>query len=79
MSFVVADTQTGEILESHNPLRSLPPASVIKTITGFYALETLGPDFTFETKLITTGPIIDGVLDGDLILIGGGDPTLDTG
>ena len=78
VSFVVADTQTGEILESHNPLRSLPPASVIKTITGFYALETLGPDFTFETKLIATGPIIDGVLDGDLILIGGGDPTLDT-
>tara|TARA_Y100000746_G_scaffold220192_1_gene218469 strand:- start:123 stop:1580 length:1458 start_codon:yes stop_codon:yes gene_type:complete len=78
VSFVVADVDTNEILESHNPFRSLPPASVIKTITGFYALKTLGSDFKFETKLIATGPIKDGVLDGDLILLGGGDPTLDT-
>jgi D-alanyl-D-alanine carboxypeptidase/D-alanyl-D-alanine-endopeptidase (penicillin-binding protein 4) len=78
LSFVVADADTGEILESHNPLRSLPPASVMKAIAGFYALEMLGPEFIFETKLIATGQITDGVLDGDLILIGGGDPTLDT-
>ena len=78
VSFVVADSQTGEVLESYNPQRSLPPASVMKTITGFYALETLGKDFTFETKLLSTGPVIDGVIDGDLILLGGGDPTLDT-
>ena len=59
VSFVVADSQTGEVLESYNPQRSLPPASVLKTITGFYALETLGKDFTFETKLLSTGPVID--------------------
>ena len=78
ITFVVCDTETGEELESFNPLRSLPPASVMKAITGFYALETLGPEFSFQTRLMTNGSIKNGVLEGDLILVGGGDPTLDT-
>jgi D-alanyl-D-alanine carboxypeptidase/D-alanyl-D-alanine-endopeptidase (penicillin-binding protein 4) len=78
ITFVVCDTETGEELESFNPLRSLPPASVMKAITGFYALETLGPEFSFQTRLMTNGSINNGVLEGDLILFGGGDPTLDT-
>jgi D-alanyl-D-alanine carboxypeptidase/D-alanyl-D-alanine-endopeptidase (penicillin-binding protein 4) len=78
ITFSVADRTTGEILETYNPELSLPPASVIKTITSFYALENLGPDFRFNTQLISTGVITNGVLDGDLILVGEGDPTLDT-
>jgi len=78
ITFSVADRKTGEVLETYNPELSLPPASVIKTITSFYALENLGPDFRFNTRLISTGTITNGVLEGDLILVGEGDPTLNT-
>ncbi|CTQ33256.1 D-alanyl-D-alanine carboxypeptidase/D-alanyl-D-alanine endopeptidase [Jannaschia rubra] len=78
VGFSVADAQTGEILETHNPIRPLPPASVAKAVTALYALETLGADFRFTTRLVATGPIRGGRLDGDLVLVGGGDPALDT-
>ncbi len=77
-SFVVADAATGAVLESHNPLLPLPPASVAKSITALYALEKLGSGHRFNTDLLATGPIEGGRLKGDLILAGGGDPTLDT-
>lgn len=73
-SFVVADAVTGEVLESFSALRAHPPASVTKAVTALYALEMLGPQFRFETRLLGTGPIENGVLKGDLILAGGGRP-----
>ncbi|MEM9796302.1 MAG: D-alanyl-D-alanine carboxypeptidase/D-alanyl-D-alanine-endopeptidase [Pseudomonadota bacterium] len=78
IGFAVADAQTGAILESLNPVRPMPPASVAKAVTALYALETLGPGYRFGTRLMATGPITNGVLDGDLVLVGGGDPALDT-
>ena len=52
-------------------------ASTMKTITTGVALEVLGPDFRFETKIAQAGSIDDdGVLHGDIYIIGGGDPTL---
>lgn len=78
VGFVVADARTGAVLETYNPVRPMPPASVAKAVTGLYALETLGAGFRFETRLIATGPIRNGRLDGDLVLVGGGDPSLDT-
>ncbi|WP_116131466.1 D-alanyl-D-alanine carboxypeptidase/D-alanyl-D-alanine-endopeptidase [Tropicimonas sp. IMCC34043] len=78
VGFVVADAATGEVLEVMNPDLGLPPASTMKTITSLYALKTLGPSYRFKTRLIATGPIEDGVLKGDLALVGSGDPTLDT-
>ena len=78
IGFAVADARTGEVLETHNPLRPLPPASVAKVVTALYALEALGPGHRFETRLLATGPIANGRLDGDLVLVGGGDPSLDT-
>ncbi len=77
VGFVVADARTGEVLETLNPVRPLPPASVAKAVTALYALETLGPGFRFETRLVATGPIRGGRLNGDLVLVGGGDPALD--
>lgn len=74
----VADVATGTVLESHRADVALPPASVAKAITAAYALAVLGPEFRFETRVFSTAPIVDGRLDGDLILAGGGDPTLDT-
>ncbi len=78
VSFAVVDPATGKVLEAHNGAKGLPPASVTKALTALYALDTLGPDYRFETRLLATGPVKDGVLEGDLILAGGADPTVDT-
>ncbi len=56
----------------------MPPASVAKAITALYALEHLGAGHRFPTRLIATGPVQGGRLAGDLVLAGGGDPTLST-
>jgi len=78
VGFVVADARTGEVLESRNPVLSLPPASVTKAITALYALDRLGPDHRFRTRVVMRGTLSGGRLNGDLILAGGGDPTLNT-
>ncbi|MGR1580028.1 D-alanyl-D-alanine carboxypeptidase/D-alanyl-D-alanine endopeptidase [Thalassobius sp. S69A] len=78
VSFIVADAKTGQILETRHADQGLPPASVAKSVTALYALEHLGPDHRFRTRLIATGPVQGGKIQGDLILAGGGDPTLDT-
>ncbi|WP_428849252.1 D-alanyl-D-alanine carboxypeptidase/D-alanyl-D-alanine endopeptidase [Thetidibacter halocola] len=78
VSFALMDLNSGEMLETHAADLAQPPASVAKALTAAYALESLGPDFRFETRLLATGPITEGTLEGDLILAGGGDPTLDT-
>lgn len=77
-SLALADARTGEIIETSNPLLSHPPASVTKVITALYAQDALGPGFRFHTRLIANGELLNGRLDGDIILVGGGDPTLDT-
>jgi D-alanyl-D-alanine carboxypeptidase/D-alanyl-D-alanine-endopeptidase (penicillin-binding protein 4) len=74
----VIDVKTGALLEHVDGQSTLPPASVAKAATAIYALDVLGPDHRFATRLMATGPIQNGRLDGDLILSGGADPTLDT-
>lgn len=68
----------GGIAAAHDANRRLIPASTAKLITTAVALEVLGPDYRFETGLDITGSIdtSTGVLDGDIIIRGGGDPTL---
>ncbi len=78
VGFVVADARTGQVLEAHNPLLPLPPASTAKAITSLYAMERLGPGFRFSTDVVATGPVSGGVVQGDVVLVGSGDPTLDT-
>lgn len=79
VSFVVADARSGEMLEARAPELAQPPASVIKAVTALYGLEALGAQHRFNTRLVASAPIGgDGWLDGDLVLVGGGDPTLDT-
>ena len=75
---VLGDPATGRVLESFSPTTSMPPASVTKAITALYALETLGADHRFTTRVLAQGDMKDGILDGDLILAGGGDPDLIT-
>lgn len=78
MGCAVADPASRLILEGRNANATLPPASVTKAVTALFALDTLGATHRFRTRLIATGPVQNGVLNGDLILAGGGDPTLDT-
>ena len=78
VAFVLVDGKTGEVLEARNPDLALPPASVAKAVTSLYALEKLGSKFRFATRVLATGPVSSGVAQGDLVLVGGGDPTLQT-
>ena len=52
------------------------PASNMKVVTASVALAQFGPDFRFRTTFATRGPMRDGVLHGDLVVIGRGDPTV---
>ena len=58
------------------PNTLLVPASVAKLLSISTASEAVGWDYTFETTLQTTGTIRDGVLTGDLLVVGSGDPTI---
>ena len=78
VSFALADMRTGEVLAVRKPLLRQPPASTAKVITTLYALDRLGADHRFETRLLATGPVSGGRIEGDLVLAGGGDPVLDT-
>jgi D-alanyl-D-alanine carboxypeptidase/D-alanyl-D-alanine-endopeptidase (penicillin-binding protein 4) len=78
VGYAVLDAGTGAVLEARAPEAALPPASVTKAVTALYALDVLGAGHRFATRLVATGPVEGGVLRGDLVLAGGGDPTLDT-
>ena len=72
----VRDVSTGRQLASHNAEVSCIPASTQKLITTAAAMDLLSADYRFATRLIASGPVENGVLQGDLIILGGGDPTL---
>ncbi|WP_238381036.1 D-alanyl-D-alanine carboxypeptidase/D-alanyl-D-alanine-endopeptidase [Alkalilacustris brevis] len=76
LGYVVVNTANGQVVEALRPATALPPASVIKAVTTLYALDALEPQQRFVTRLLATGPVQGGQLNGDLILLGGGDPTL---
>lgn len=60
----------------HNASLAMNPASTMKLLTTSAALELLGPAYTWHTDVMAATPGKDGVLDGDLILKGSGDPAL---
>ncbi|NER26673.1 MAG: D-alanyl-D-alanine carboxypeptidase, partial [Symploca sp. SIO1C4] len=67
--------QTGDtLLTNHQGTVPLSAASITKVATTLVALETFGPDYQFVTQIGATGPIEDGVLQGDLVIEGGEDP-----
>ena len=61
---------------SHNIEAAMNPASVMKLVTSFAALNQLGPGYAWTTDVWADGTIVDGVLNGDLVIKGHGDPTL---
>ena len=72
---ICAKRADGKVLVDVDSDNMLVPASNMKLITTGAALHTLGTDYQFHTKIGYTGEITDGILDGDLYIIGGGDPT----
>lgn len=72
----VIDVSTGVEVASANPELACIPASTQKLITTAAAMDILGPDHQFTTQLVATGEVDKGILQGDLYIVGGGDPSL---
>ncbi|MEV6207998.1 D-alanyl-D-alanine carboxypeptidase/D-alanyl-D-alanine-endopeptidase [Kitasatospora sp. NPDC051914] len=72
----VLDAATGQVLYARQPGALLTPASTMKTVTSAAALDLLGADHRFTTEVRTTGTASGSKLAGDLVLRGGGDPSL---
>lgn len=69
--------ETGKVILEYNSQKSLVPASTQKLLTTAAALQELGANYQFETKLYYSGSIDEnGALNGDVWIEGGGDPTL---
>jgi D-alanyl-D-alanine carboxypeptidase/D-alanyl-D-alanine-endopeptidase (penicillin-binding protein 4) len=72
---LVVEPATGDTIYSHGAGKLFMPASNMKLVTGAVALTKLGPDYRFTTRLLGAGPVIDGSLPGDLVVVGTGDPS----
>ena len=72
----VKSLDTGRVLYALNARKLMMPASNMKIVTLAAAAEQLGWDYRFKTTLETTAEVENGVLKGDLIVRGGGDPTI---
>jgi serine-type D-Ala-D-Ala carboxypeptidase/endopeptidase (penicillin-binding protein 4) len=71
-------TERGRVVVSQQPDLVVVPASNQKLVTAHVVLETLGPDHTYRTAVVAPSGAVDGVVAGDLWLVGGGDPVLVT-
>jgi len=77
VGIIIAEDSIENIIYQHNAQISLVPASVLKLVTTATALELLGGNMSFKTTLQYNGSISEGhVLNGNIIIKGGGDPTL---
>jgi len=73
----VRDVGTGNVVYSRNAERLFVPASNVKLLTTALALERLGSDFRFQTRVLSeAAPDSQGHIQGDVRLVGGGDPNL---
>lgn len=72
----VESLRTGELLYARNSNKLVMPASNMKLLTMSTAAERLGWDFTYETRFEAAGVVENGTLAGDLVVVGGGDPTI---
>lgn len=75
-TLVVPLNGTDDVRLRHRADASVNPASVMKLVTTYAAMDLLGPDFTWDTRFYTDGEIHQGLLRGNLYVRGGGDPKL---
>ncbi|MDY6944819.1 MAG: D-alanyl-D-alanine carboxypeptidase/D-alanyl-D-alanine-endopeptidase [Pseudomonadota bacterium] len=74
VSVYVRDANTNAVVLEVNDNQPRSPASVIKVLTTYVALDSLGPSYTWKTRAYLNGRMANGVLNGDLFVVGGGDP-----
>jgi D-alanyl-D-alanine carboxypeptidase/D-alanyl-D-alanine-endopeptidase (penicillin-binding protein 4) len=76
--FYVKDMTTGTVVADYNSEMSMPPASTMKLVTTATAFQVLGRGYKFKTKIMYSGTFdsLSGTINGDIYIIGGGDPTL---
>ena len=72
---LIVDPQSGDTLYARNAGKLFMPASNQKILTGATAVAQLGADFRFRTDFAASGPVVNGSVRGDLVVIGRGDPT----
>ena len=73
---LIVNPLTGDTLYSKNAGKLFMPASNMKIITSAAALPLLGPEYRYRTTFLTDGEVRDSLLDGNLLVIGRGDPTV---
>ncbi len=73
---LVLDLRDSTVLYARHAHQNFTPASVTKLFVTAAALEQLGPDFRYVTRLMADGPVVNGVLQGNLIVRGAGDPAI---
>ena len=76
VSVVVQRVDSETPLIRHNPLRPMNPASTMKLVTTFGALELLGPTYTWKTEALVDTPPSNGTVNGNIYLRGSGDPRM---
>jgi D-alanyl-D-alanine carboxypeptidase/D-alanyl-D-alanine-endopeptidase (penicillin-binding protein 4) len=76
IGLLIFNPRTGDTLYSRNAGKLFMPASNQKLLTSSVALHQLGPNYRFRTVIGKRGELKDGVLNGDLIVVGNGDPTI---
>ncbi len=79
VAYLVIDAETGVTVAQHASATPMPPASTAKLATMIAALGILGPEHRFTTEILAKGTFKNGVVSGDLILTGDGDPMLALG
>ena len=76
VSAYVQDVDGARPLLAHNAAQAMNPASTMKLLTTYAALELLGPTYTWKTEAYAAGKLQGDTLRGDLVLKGYGDPKL---
>lgn len=73
---VVIDIDSNKVIAGHLQDQAMVTASTMKTVTSVTALETLGGDYRFKTRVYLQGNVKGDTLVGRVLIVGGGDPTL---
>lgn len=78
VAVMVVDLEDGTVLGEHNADTPLVPASIMKAVTIGTLLRETGVDYRYRTPVYADGDIRDGVLEGNIVVVGSGDPSLNS-
>jgi D-alanyl-D-alanine carboxypeptidase/D-alanyl-D-alanine-endopeptidase (penicillin-binding protein 4) len=76
VGLIVHVAETGEVLYELVSGKRFTPGSTVKLVTAGVALEVLGAAYRWQTRVLASGPVVEGRLEGDVWIMGSGDPTL---